>query len=189
MIKEAIIIVGLVFYAFVISTLVKDISNSSFTQERKTLQNLSSELSITMRMVSSLSKKWKISTPALNMTERNSWKSSESTEEEPISMNFLNSSPPSWVTVFWCSAQDGREMCRKHPDCLQPRTFEEPQQGRDRKRAPRGLWSWWWQRSYVGRVQHLQPAFEEATQEPQNHFPFLRQKPQLGHWTQRNPEV
>lgn len=57
MIKEAIIIVGLVFYAFVISTLVKDISNSSFTQERKTLQNLSSELSITMRMVSSLSKK------------------------------------------------------------------------------------------------------------------------------------
>jgi len=57
MIKEGIIVVGLVFYAFVISTLVKDISTVIVTQEKKTSPNPSSGLSITIKMGSSLSKK------------------------------------------------------------------------------------------------------------------------------------
>jgi len=57
MIKEGIIVVGLVFYAFVISTLVKDISTVIVIQEKKTSPNPSSGLSITIKMGSSLSKK------------------------------------------------------------------------------------------------------------------------------------
>jgi hypothetical protein len=57
MIKEGIIIAGLVFYAFVISTLVKDIRTPTLTQARKTSPSLSSESSTTMKTASSPSKK------------------------------------------------------------------------------------------------------------------------------------
>ena len=100
MIKEAIIIGGLVFYSFVITTLVRDISTSTNTQEKKTSPNPSSESSTTMKTESSPSKKWKNSMPAPNMMERNSWKSSDSTEERQISTNFQNSSPQNQVTVL-----------------------------------------------------------------------------------------
>jgi len=163
MIKEGIIVVGLVFYAFVISTLVKDISTVIVTQEKKTSPNPSSGLSITIKMGSSLSKKWKISTPALNMRVKNSWESSDNMAAELISTNFLISWLPRWVTLISHSAQDGGKMCRKHLGCFQSRTFEESQQSWGRKGTSGGLWSWWRQRNPMGWVQYLQPPHEEAT--------------------------
>jgi hypothetical protein len=57
MIKEAILVGGIVFYAFVITTLVRDIRNLSLTQVTKTSLNPSLESLITMRTESSPLKK------------------------------------------------------------------------------------------------------------------------------------
>lgn len=57
MIKEGIIIGGLAFYIFVVTTLVGDIRTSLTTQETRTSPSLSSESSTMTKMESSLAKK------------------------------------------------------------------------------------------------------------------------------------
>ena len=126
MIKEGIIIAGFVFYAFVISTLVRDIRNQLLTQERKTSLNLSSGSSTTMKMVSSLSNKWRTLMPVLSMMAKNSWRSLDNTDVELTSTNLQISWPRNQVTVFWFSAQDGWEMCWKHSDSFKSRVSPAP---------------------------------------------------------------
>lgn len=111
MIKGAIIVGGLVFYAFVITTLIRDISNHLTIQEIKTSPNPSSGSSIMTKTESSPSKKWRSLMPAQSMTARNSWKSSDNTEEEPTSTNSQNSLLPRQVTFLPFSLEDGWEMC------------------------------------------------------------------------------
>lgn len=117
MIKEAILVGGIVFYAFVITTLVRDIRNLSLTQVTKTSLNPSLESLITMRTESSPLKKWKNSMFALNTMEKNWLVNLENMVVVLILTNFQNSSLQRWVYFDLFSIKHGPKMCWKCRDC------------------------------------------------------------------------